>query len=192
MPSLTEPSSPKKQVNDVDGKNDLIEEVSKEVQEETKKNDSNDNKDGEQVSKSPAVNGSKSNIAVTPNSRRGRGANSKGSPIKSISSPTSHDKDKDNEVSSDSPVKEGPKIIRLKSNSVTEVLKSASATSANSSPSKEENVTSKTNSTPVERNKRKAVPTTPTNNTNAESPSISGSAESRGKRQRKEKKIFDL
>jgi len=189
MPSLTDLASPKKQVNDGDGKNDLSEEVVKEVDDKTGQQDDEDKKDLELVDKAPAVNGSKSNSVVTPNSRRGRGTISKGSPTKSISSPTQQDKD--NEVS-DSPVKERPKIIRLKNNSVTEVLKSTSATSANLSPSKEDNMTSKTNSTPVERNKRKAILTTPTNNTNAESPSISGSAESRGKRQRKEKKIFDL
>ena len=135
--------------------------------------------------KSPTLNGSKSNSASTPNSRgRNRGSTLKSPPLKSISSPTKQDKDTND--SSDSPVKEGPKIIRLKSNSVTEVIKSNSSPSGNLSPSNDD-----TNSTPVENNKRKAAPSTPINTSNIESPA-SGSSESRSKRQRKEKKIFDL
>jgi hypothetical protein len=141
------------------------------------------------VSYHATINGSKSSSATTPNSRgRNKGNISKSSPTKSISSPTQSDKDNEG---SDSPVKEGPKIIRLQSNSVTEVLKSTSTTSANLSPSNKDDVASKTNSTPTESNKRKTAPVTPTNNTNIESP-VSGGGESRSKRQRKEKKIFDL
>merc|ERR1712126_769364 len=105
---------------------------------------------------------------------RGRGNNLKNSPLKSISSPTH---EKDNNDSSDSPVKDGPKIIRLKSNSVTEVIKSNSSPSANSYTLNDD-LASKTNSTPIESNKRKAVPSTPTNSSNLESPA-SGSSESR-------------
>lgn len=140
--------------------------------------------DKKEVIKSPTVNGSKSNNVSTPNSR-GRNKGNK-SPSKSISSPIHQDKD--NIDSSDSPVKDGPKIIRLKSNSVTEVMKSNSSPSGNLSPSNDE-VTSKTNSTPLESNKRKTAPSTPTNTSNLDSPSESGS---RSKRARKEKKIFDL
>merc|ERR1712018_503703 len=134
------------------------------------------------ANKSPTVNGSKSNNVSTPNSR-GRNKGNK-SPSKSISSPIHQDKD--NIDSSDSPVKDGPKIIRLKSNSVTEVMKSNSSPSANSYPLNDD-LASKTNSTPIESNKKKAVPSTPTNSSNLESPA-SGSSESRSKRQRKEKK----
>jgi hypothetical protein len=141
------------------------------------------------VSYHATINGSKSSSATTPNSRgRNKGNILHSSPTKSISSPTQSDKDNEG---SDSPIKEGPKIIRLQSNSVTEVLKSTSTISANLSPSNKDDVASKTNSTPTESNKRKTAPVTPTNNTNIESP-VSGGGESRSKRQRKEKKIFDL
>ena len=178
-------NSPKKQVTD-----ELDEEVLEELEGVMREHVHADKKDGQVVNKTATQNGSKPTSTVTPNSRgRGRGGISKASPAKSISSPTRQDKDHEN---SDSPIKEGPKIIRLKSNSAAEVLKSTSATCANSEPSNEDDITSKTNSTAAESNKRKAVPITPTNNTSNESPSITGSAESRSKRQRKEKKIFDL
>ena len=163
-------------------------ESSKQIEEALPDSGTDDKKDALSPNKSPTLNGTKSNNTTTPNSRgRGRGNNLKNSPLKSISSPT-HEKDSND--SSDSPVKDGPKIIRLKSNSVTEVIKSNSSPSANSSPLNDD-IASKTNSTPIESNKRKAVPSTPTNSSNLESPA-SGSSESRSKRQRKEKKIFDL
>ena len=111
---------------------------------------------------------------MTPTGRgrgRGRGA---ASPAKSISSPKQQEKDLSD---SDSQAKEGPKIIRLKSNSVAEVLKSTAA-SGNISPTKEDDVSSKVNSTPVVNNKRKSAPITPTTKATAESPDV-GSADSR-------------
>merc|ERR1719412_2942730 len=141
-------------------------------------------KDEQAVNKATTINGSKSNSATPPSSRgRNRGNISKSSPLKSISSPTQGDKNNDG---SDSPVKDGPKIIRLQSNSVAEVLKSTSITSSNLSPCNKDDVASKTNSTPTESNKRKTAPVTPTNNSNIDSP-LSGGGESRSKRQRKEK-----
>ena len=83
-------------------------------------------------------------------------------------------------MNSDSTVKEGPRIIRLKSNSAAEVLKSTAAKSDNAEISKEDIS-----------NKRKAAPATPTNDVSS-SESPVGSADSRSKRQRREKKIFDL
>lgn len=180
--------SPKKQVNDAKGKDDsLIGEPSKVAGSPPGKGKDVDKKDEKSANKTATVNGSKSN-AVTPTGRgrgRGRGATS---PAKSISSPKQQEKDLSD---SDSQAKEGPKIIRLKSNSVAEVLKSNTAASGNISPTKEEDVSSKVNSTPVVNNKRKSAPITPTTKASAESPDV-GSADSRSKRARKEKKIFDL
>jgi hypothetical protein len=180
--------SPKKQVNDAKGKDDsLIGEPSKVAGSPPGKDKDVDKKDEKSPNKTATVNGSKSN-AVTPTGRgrgRGRGATS---PAKSISSPKQQEKDLSD---SDSQAKEGPKIIRLKSNSVAEVLKSNTAASGNISPTKEDDVSSKVNSTPVVNNKRKSAPITPTTKANLESPDV-GSADSRSKRARKEKKIFDL
>ena len=163
-------ASPKNKVNDVEEEldQDSLEELEKAIKEQEK----DVKKD---LKKTPTLNGSKVNSSTTPNSRgRCRGA-------KGLSSPTYPDKD--NEGSDSSPVKEGPKIIRLKSNSAAEVLKSANA-SLVESPTTEESVGSK----------RKGAPVTPTANdtSNSESPSVTASGESRSKRARKEKKIFDL
>ena len=188
-PNVT-PNSIKPQTNDGEGKQEESNEESNEkIQEALNNSVTEDKKGGLSPNKSPTLNGSKSNSTTTPNSRgRGRGNNQKNSPLKSISSPTQQDKD--NNESSDSPIKDGPKIIRLKSNSVTEVMKSNSSPSTNSSPLNDD-INTKTNSTPIESNKRKAAPSTPTNTSTVESPA-SGNSESRSKRQRKEKKIFDL
>ena len=136
-----------------------------------------DNKKGKPIAnKTPTQNGSKTN-SISPISRGRRGAVSKGSPAKSISSPIRQEKD----MNSDLTVKEGPRIIRLKSNSAAEVLRSAAVTSDNAEVSKEDDIS----------NKRKAAPVTPTNNVSSNESPV-GSADSRSKRQRKEKKIFDL
>ena len=170
-------SPPKKKVatEESNKDEDLDQETLKELEEAMKEQDQ-DNKKGKPIAnKTPTQNGSKTN-SISPIGRGRRGGVSKGSPAKSISSPTRQEKD----MNSDSTVKEGPRIIRLKSNSAAEVLKSAAAKSGNAELSKEDIS-----------NKRKSTPVTPTNDVSS-SESPVGSADSRSKRQRREKKIFDL